>query len=109
MSRHPIGERAMTDAERHRRYMTRLRQRANAPPPPAPRPVVRVPPEERDLNLPVRTIHLAMNPVQVGRYLAAQLGPEKTRALRDVLDQWLIDWARDRKTEQATRVPERLD
>ena len=50
-----------------------------------------------------------MDPVQAGRALARKLGPEKTQAVRDALDQWLKDWARDRKTEQAARVPERLD
>jgi hypothetical protein len=36
MSRHPIGERAMTPAERQRRFMAKLRSRAAGRPSPAP-------------------------------------------------------------------------
>ena len=75
MGRPPINDRAMSGAERQRRY------RARKPSPPL--PVV----ADAAGGLKVNVEHLRRWPDRVAPWLAQQLGHRAARALRDALDQ----------------------
>jgi len=76
MGRPPLGKVATSDAERHRRYMARLRQRATAPPAPAPTPTPFVAPDGPI----IRVDHLALDPVCTARWLCRKLDELGNRA-----------------------------
>ena len=76
MGRHPIGDQAMTVAERQRRYLAKLV--ASARPPPAPAS-----------ELVVRLDHLRRWPDQTAPWLCQRLGHSAALALRDALNRAL--------------------
>jgi hypothetical protein len=88
MGRRPIGHRAMTSAERQRRFLDRIRARAAAPPAPAPAPKPAfVIADGRS----IRIQHCLMFPVETTRWLRQVMGNRATRAIIQGLTQALAD------------------
>jgi hypothetical protein len=81
MSRHAIGDRPMTSAERQRRYLAKLAASAAAE---ASRQAPR-----GDGSLNVKLDHLRLYPDRVAPWLRQRLGYQATRALRDALSRAL--------------------
>jgi hypothetical protein len=81
MGRPPINDRAMSGAERQRRY------RARKPSPPLPVDPAPVTVADAAGGLMVNVEHLRRWPDRVVPWLVQQLGHRAARALRDALDQ----------------------
>jgi hypothetical protein len=84
MGRSPICDRAMTSAERQRRYLARIREQARweamvAAPKPKPPPIPA--PTERA----VRFAHIKMDPDRTALWVCRELGAEATRAWYDAI------------------------
>lgn len=84
MGRPPLGKTAMSDAERHRRYMTRLRQRAT---PASQSPSMA--PDGRTILAALR--YLAMHPELTASSMRGIIGDKATREFRDALTKALAD------------------
>ena len=82
----PLGQRAMTSAERQRRYMARLRQRAT----PAPQPPSMAP-DGATILAALR--YLAMDPGPTANAMCGIIGDQATRAFRDALTTALTNHA----------------
>jgi hypothetical protein len=79
MSRHPVGDHAMTTAERQRGYIARLKKAAAAA----------AVSEATAAGLVVRLDHLRLYPDRVAPWLRQRLGYQATHALRDALSRAL--------------------
>jgi hypothetical protein len=78
MGRRPIGQRAMTSAERQRRFLARIREQAHQQ--------MTVKPVPAPAEKTIRLQHLAMDPVRVAQWIHRELGPDATRAIRNAFD-----------------------
>ena len=83
MGRPPIGDRAMTAGERQRRYLTRLRKRAELG---AQRPAPTPPQPAEDV---VRIAHFKEYPGQIMECLCPSLTAAALRTMRAVIDRHL--------------------
>jgi hypothetical protein len=81
MSRHAIGDRAMTSSERQRRYLAKLAASAASQ---ASRQAPR-----GDCSLSVKLDHLRLYPDRVAPWLRQRFGYQATRALRAALSRAL--------------------
>jgi hypothetical protein len=99
MGRPPIGKRAMSDTERHRRYMAGLRQRATAATPaPTPAPEPKPPPMAAPDGSTIRVTHLAMDPIRSARWLCQKLDElNRAQAFGDAYNQALADLGEARR------------
>jgi hypothetical protein len=78
MGRPPIGDHAMTSAERQRRFLARIREQAHRQ--------MTVKPVPAPAEKTIRLQHLAMDLVRVAQWIHRELGPDATRAIRNAFD-----------------------
>ena len=88
MGRHPVGERAMTATERHRKWLAATIARATTPAP-APLPPVTDSLPPLTGGLPINIDHLRLYPELTAPWLVQRLGPDAARMFYNALGQAL--------------------